>query len=194
MSDPDAAPRRGLGAAVAGCAIAGGVVVFAAGRRWIRYAIESGQTSAGASGHDVAAGATALGFVLLAGVVALPATRGWLRRAIGLLLAAAGAGTIAVASRVVADPAGAAGSRPVGFFATVAHPNVTVRATGWPWVDVAAGLLGAAAGVLTIARSAAWPAMGRRFEAGGARGARASQATDSAALWDRLDDGDDPTA
>jgi uncharacterized membrane protein (TIGR02234 family) len=180
-----------LSLAAGGCAVAGAVVLFAAGREWVRYVVAGGHASAGPSGHDVAAGASALGFVMLAGVVALPATRGWLRRAVGVIVAAAGAGTIALAANVLADPGGAAGSRYIGVFSLSANPSISVRATGWPWADVCAGVLAALVGGFAVLRSGGWPAMGRRYESGG----RAAQpSSDASSMWDRLDQGDDPTA
>jgi len=184
--------RRELVIAVVGCAIAGAVVLFAAGREWVRYAVEGGgHVSAGPSGHDVAAGANALGFVMLAGVVALPATRKWLRRVVGVIVAGAGAGAIALAANVLTHPASAAGSRYVGVFSLSADPSVNVRATAWPWIDVCAGVLALAAGAFALLRSGDWPAMGRRYESGGNA---ARPASDASSMWDRLDHGDDPTA
>lgn len=185
--------RRELVLAVAGCAIAGAVALFAAGRQWAHFVVVGGGggVNGGPSGHDLAAGASALGLVMLAGVVALPATRGLLRRLVGLVVLAAGAGTIALAADVLADP-GAAGSFTgyVGFFAYSGNPTIALRATGWPWADVAAGILALAAGAFTLVRSGGWPAMGRRYESGG-RAARPT--SDASSMWDRLDHGDDPT-
>lgn len=193
MSERDAASgRRELVLAVVGCLMAGGVVLFAAGREWVHYAVAGGgHALSGPSGHDVAAGANALGFVMLAGVVALPATRTWLRRAVGLVVAAAGAGTIALAADVLADPASAGGVRSVGVFSFLANPSIRVGATGWPWADVGAGALALVVGGFALLRSGDWPAMGRRYESGG-KAARPS--SDASSMWDRLDQGDDPTA
>lgn len=151
--------------------------------------VGGGHASGGAAGHQVAAGASGLGLVLLAAVVALPATRGWVRRVVGLLVAAAAAGTIALAAHVLADPAGAAGARHIGVVSFSPNPQVKAAASGWPWVDVCAGLLALAAGALTLVRSSSWPAMGRRYEAG----RRPSGSGGEASMWDRLDRGDDPT-
>jgi uncharacterized membrane protein (TIGR02234 family) len=194
MSDDQrSAARRELVLAVAGCAIAGAVALFAAGRQWAHFVVVGGggSVNGGPSGHDLAAGASALGLVMLAGVVALPATRGFLRRVIGLVVLAAGAGTIALAADVLADPS-AAGSFTGydGFFAYSGNPTIVLRATGWPWADVGAGILALAAGGFAVVRSGNWPAMGRRYESGG-KAARPT--SDASSMWDRLDHGDDPT-
>jgi uncharacterized membrane protein (TIGR02234 family) len=193
MSGPSSRARRELVLAVVGCAIAGAVALFAAGRRGVHYvAVGGGQVNGGPSGHDVAAGASALGLVVLAGVVALPATRGWLRRAVGLVVLAAGAATIALAARVLADPSAASSfSGYVGFFSYSSNPTIALRATGWPWADVGAGALALVTGVFAALRSGGWPAMGRRYESGGKS---ARPAFDASSMWDRLDHGDDPTA
>ncbi len=193
------APRRELVLAVVGCAVAGAAVLFAAGRRWVHYVVVGGgHATGGPTGHDVAGGTSALGLVLLAAVVALPATRRWLRRVVALIVVAAGAGAIALAADVLADPTAAAhGSDYVGVFSFSADPTLRLRATGWPWVDICAGGVALAAGTLALVRSGSWPAMGRRYESGGrsARSARPGQpSSDASAMWDRLDEGDDPTA
>jgi len=185
--------QRELAAVITACVVAGAIVLIAAGRHWVSYALVGGggDASSGPTGHDVAGGASALGLVMLAAAVALPATRRWPRRIVGLLLAAAGAGTIALAAYVLADPGAAAGKRLISFFAFSPSPKVTVRATGWPWADVCAGVLALVAGGFALLRSADWPAMGRRYES---KRKPARGAADEASMWDRLDQGDDPTA
>jgi uncharacterized membrane protein (TIGR02234 family) len=186
-----AGDRRELVAVVGGCAIAGAVVLLAVGRRWVRYAVVGGgHASAGPTGHDVAAGATALGLVILAAAVALPASRGWLRRGVGVVLAAAGAGTIALAAHVIASPGAAAGRRYIGVYSLSPNPVLHAQATGWPWVDVCAGLIALVAGVVALLHSGGWPAMGRRYESGRTRASSRSAET---SMWDQLDQGDDPT-
>lgn len=166
-------------------------MLFAAGRRWVRYVVVGGgHASAGPTGHDVASGATALGLVILAAVVALPATRGRLRRGVGLLLAAAGAGVMALACYVIASPGAAAGPRYFGAFSMSPNPVVHTQASGWPWVDVCAGLVALVAGGSALSRSSGWPAMGRRYETGPARAAAGSA---EPSMWERFDEGDDPT-
>ncbi|MGH8888279.1 MAG: Trp biosynthesis-associated membrane protein [Acidothermaceae bacterium] len=186
--------RRELVTAGAGCVIAGATVLFAGGRRWVRYAVVGGgHASGGPTGHDVAAGATALALVMLATAVALPATRGWLRRGVGLVVAAAGAGTIALAAYVIASPGAAAGTRVIGvFYFSSGTPSVQVQASGWPWVDICAGTVALVAGVFALLRSADWPAMGRRYESGRAKPS-ASTSSAEASMWERFDQGDDPT-
>lgn len=197
MSDvPRSAARRELVLAVVACAVAGAVVLFAAGRRWVHYVVVGGgRVTGGPTGHDVAAGTSALGLVLLAAVVALPATRRWLRRVVALVVLAAGAGAIALAADVLADPkAAATGSRYAGVYSLSPDPTLRLRATGWPWVDVCAGVLALAAGGFALLRSGGWPAMGRRYESVGRSAQSPSgSSADTSSMWDRLDKGDDPT-
>jgi uncharacterized membrane protein (TIGR02234 family) len=70
----------------------------------------------------------------------------------------------------------------------------------WPAVALAAGVLGAAVGVLVVLRGRTWPAMGGRYErpAGqtetAARPARARTDEDRAQdAWKAMDRGEDPT-
>jgi uncharacterized membrane protein (TIGR02234 family) len=181
--------RRGLTLAAAGCAVSGGVVLLAVGRVWVRYTVSRqslAPRAATATGHGVAAAAGTLALVVLAGVLVLPATRGSGRRAAGVLIGLCGFGIGYVAAATISAPGD-----------QVSGSTGPVAVTGWAWVTVAAGLVAIAAGVLTVVSSRAWPAMGRRYESGaGARRRQITAATPitAATMWDRLDEGDDPTA
>jgi Tryptophan-associated transmembrane protein (Trp_oprn_chp) len=175
--------RRGLTAAAIGCALSGGMVLLAAGRVWVHYSVTEQALSpraASATGHAVAQAAGTFALVVLAGVLVLPATRGFGRRIAGLLIAGAGAGIGYLAVMTIAAPAEQLPGR-------ASSPAVT----GWPWVALVAGLVAVGAGLLSTISSGEWPAMGRRYESGAAT--RSRPATD-ASMWDRLDEGDDPTA
>ena len=188
------AGRRWLTVAALGCAVAAGLVLLAVGRVWLRFSIVQAplpRLHGTATGHAVAGVATPLAYVVLAGVVALPATRKAGRRVAGLFLALAGIGIVVAAAGVIASPRSSVASQ-AGRLAgrSDVHP-VGVALSWWPWLAIAGGLVATAAGVLTLLRSADWPAMGRRYEAG-ARRAGSSKA-DETSMWDRLDRGDDPT-
>jgi hypothetical protein len=121
---------------------------------------------------------------VLAGVVVLPATRGLGRRIAGVVIALAGLGigylatmTIVRTTHQLAVPAG---SR-----------YTNGHATAWPWIALVGGLVALATGVFATIASGGWPAMGRRYESAGA--ASRGPITETS-LWDRLDEGDDPTA
>jgi uncharacterized membrane protein (TIGR02234 family) len=175
--------RRGLTLAAVGCAVSGGTVLLAVGRVWVRYTMSRqslAPRAATATGHGVAAAAGTLALVVLAGVLVLPATRGWGRRAAGMLIASCGLGIAYVAAVTISSPAD-----------QVSGATGSLAVTAWAWVTVAAGGVAVAAGLLTVVSSRAWPAMGRRYESGAAT--RRRPITD-ASMWDRLDEGDDPTA
>jgi uncharacterized membrane protein (TIGR02234 family) len=192
MSSPSTEPvapasgRRELSLAMLLCVVGGAAALWAAGRVWVHYTANVAPLpahAATATGHRADAFASTGALVVLAGVVVLPATRAWGRRVAGVLLALAGAGLGYGAIQVLRSPVthvGSLNSKPLG-----AH------ATAWPWLTVAGGVLAVVAGVLATVRSARWPAMGRRYETAGA--ARQRPATE-VSMWDRLDEGDDPTA
>jgi uncharacterized membrane protein (TIGR02234 family) len=58
-------------------------------------------------------------------------------------------------------------------------------------VTVAAGLLLAAGGLVTVVRGARWPGMSSRYERGATP--RQTVPSDSAGMWKALDRGEDPT-
>lgn len=178
--------RRGLGVAVVACVVSGGVALLAVGRVWIRYTVDQPPLSprpASATGHTVAGAAATLALVVLAGVVVFPATRGIGRRVAGAVVALAGLGIGYAALLTI-------------LFTTDQVPGVGSRrlldesTTAWPWVTLVAGLLGAGCGLLAVTRSGRWPSMGRRYESGPAKNAPLTEV----GMWDRLDQGDDPTA
>lgn len=168
-------------------------------------------------GQDLVPVAGALGLAALAGLAAVVATRGLARRLTGLLLAAFGLAmmvsvgirttpsSVLAAARAAGVPqagsatAGAPGVAP-GTIPGGTAPGVTaaghVMLAGFPWqaVALAGALTVLAAGVLTAWRGPRWPSMSSRYERAG-RAARAPRgAVDgSAAMWDALSRGTDPT-
>jgi len=179
--------RRGLGIAVTGCVLSGAVALFAVGRVWLHYTVPRdglADLRAAATGHAVAGAAATLALVVLAGVVALPATRGFGRRVASGVIALAGLGmsylavlTIALTTDQLDVPA--------------ASTYTDGRATAWPWVTLVSGLVAVVTGVFATVASGGWPAMGRRYESAGS--AKSGPVTETS-IWDRLDEGDDPTA
>ena len=210
---PEPAPagtsgRRELTAAALGCLLASGLVLVAVGRPWVRFTVvQFGVgTATGldvrstATGHDVAGASSALGLVVLAGVVALPATRGVSRVIVGALTLLSGVGIVVATWASAFDPSAAVASRASQVAGLHGAKASEIAATGWPWLVIVGGLLAVLVGVLTIARSRRWPAMGRRYEAGRkpvpVRSSESSSSETSSSetwMWDRLDEGDDPT-
>jgi len=179
--------RRGLGVAVTGCVLSGAVALFAVGRVWLHYTVpRSGLANlrANATGHATAGAAATFALVVLAGVVVFPATRGVGRRVAGVVIALAGLGiswlaalTIVLTTDELDVPEG--------------RTYIDGRATAWPWIALVAGVVAIAAGVFAAVASGGWPAMGRRYEPAGS--AKRGPVTETS-IWDRLDEGDDPTA
>lgn len=178
--------RRGLGIAVTGSVLSGGAVLLTVGRVWLHYDIPRdglADVRATATGHAVAGAAATLALVVLAGVVVLPATSGLGRRIAGVVIALAGLGVsyLAVLTIVLTTDQ---------LDLPEASTYTGGRATAWPWIALAAAVAAIGTGVFATIASAEWPAMGRRYESAGS--ARRGPVTE-ASLWDRLDEGDDPT-
>lgn len=179
--------RRGLGIAVTGCVLSGAVALFAVGRVWLHYTVPRdglADLRTAATGHAVAGAAATLALVVLAGVVALPASRGLGRRIAGVVIALAGFGIGYLATLTIARTTDQ-------LDVPAASTYTDGRATAWPWIALVAGVLALATGVFAAVASGGWPAMGRRYESAGAP--RRGPATETS-IWDRLDEGDDPTA
>ena len=179
--------RRRLGIAVTGCVLAGAVALFAVGRVWLHYdARRDGLADlrTTATGHAVAGAAATLALVVLAGVVVLPATRSLGRRIAGVVIALAGLGIGYLAVLTIVRTTDQLAGAPASTY-------TDGRTTMWPWIALIAALVAIATGVFAAAASGGWPAMGRRYESGAP--ARRGPVTETS-MWDRIDEGDDPTA
>jgi len=173
-----------LGAAVVATAVGAGLVLLAASRVWSTETVAQPPPLSARvvvhTGGSLAPLLPALGLVALAGAGGLLATHGLARRVTAALLALSGLGAAGLAL--------AAGGR-------------TGVALGWVTFAALGGLIAASAGVVAVARSLAWPALGRRYERPAASsGAPATDRTGSSGdaessrdLWDALDRGEDPT-
>ena len=188
-----ASGRRELTAAALGCLMASGLVLVAVGRPWVRFTVGTAtglDVRSTATGHDLAGASSALGLVVLAGVVALPATRGVGRVIVGALTLLSGVGIVLATQASAFDPSAAVASRASQVAGLHGAKANEIAATGWPWLVMVGGLLAVVVGVLTMVRSRRWPAMGRRYESGYKPVSVRSSET---SMWDRLDEGDDPT-
>jgi uncharacterized membrane protein (TIGR02234 family) len=193
---------------VVAAAAAGGLSLSASGQVWARVTATRPAplppVTDQVTGGQVAPLVTATGLLLLATAVALVAVRGAGRVAVGLLAAVAGgvlawAGLRPLTGRLAADLAAlsSVGASPGAVVTTSLRPV-------WPALAVLAGVLGLAAGLLTVLRGRRWPGMGGRYErpagtSGSAAGAapparQASPEERAVAAWRALDRGDDPTA
>jgi hypothetical protein len=196
-----------------------GIVLLSVRHGWARVAIPGPAplpaSVVAVSGQDLVPLAGALGIASLASLAAVAATRRLARQLAGLLMAAFGAiiGVVVCLPVTAADVLAAArvtavsqaGSATAGGSAGVspgavpggAAPgiigagHVTMTAGLWRPAALAGALAVLAAGLLVSWRGRRWPVMSGRY----GRPERAGQrpAADSAALWDALSSGTDPT-
>ena len=184
-------PRRSYLASLGLLLLGAVVVLVSAGRVWgsAEVAGSTGSTAAGGldvTGADVSGAFPALGLLALAGVLAVVATRGVVRRVVGGFLCLVG---VTVTVLAVVTDVDAALDHAARVASGVSSAQATHESTSaWPWLCAIGGLLVAVAGALTALRSAAWPALGGRYERAGARTDRSLDA------WAALDQGIDPTA
>jgi uncharacterized membrane protein (TIGR02234 family) len=185
----DARTRAELGLAVLLSVIAGAVVLFACSRQWwmeqTARPAPLPPLSESMHGKDVTPWGAAMGFVGLSGGAALLATRGRGRAVVGVILLLSGA--IVGAGGVLGLTSGPQDG--------VEHVDV---AAAWPAFTVASGVLLILAGGWSVLRFRSWRSrrtgMSSRYEAPSTNRLRPDRARDSAALWDSLDRGVDPTA
>jgi uncharacterized membrane protein (TIGR02234 family) len=213
-------PRReyllGLALGVAGA----GAVLLSARQGWARVATPAPAPLPASvvtvSGQDLVPLAGALGLAALASLAAVIATRRLARRLAGLLMAVFGvviavvvslplaASDVLAAARVTAvsqagsaTAGGAAGVSPGAAPGGSAAPgitaagHVTMTAALWRPAALAGALVIVAAGLLVAWRGSRWPVMSSRYEPPEQAGRQ--QPADSAALWDALSRGADPT-
>ena len=169
--------RRDLALTVVECALGALLALLALSRTW-RVVTGGGPVrlpSHRLGGGEVLPWAPAVALVGLAGAGALLALRGRWRAALGILLVLAGL-PLAIG----------------GCYAAAAGRGSVL----WSLLCALGGLLIGHAGVRTILRGAAWPALGSRYE----RAAepieyveRSGPSRSDVAMWDALDRGEDPT-
>jgi uncharacterized membrane protein (TIGR02234 family) len=212
--------RREYALGLALGAAGAGVVLLAARQGWARVATPAPAplpaSVVSVSGQDLVPLAGALALAALASLAAVIATRRLARRLAGLLMAAFGvviavavclplaASDVLAAARLTAasqagsaTAGGASGVSPGAVPGGGAAPgvsavgHVTMTAALWRPAAVAGALIIVAAGLLVCWRGARWPVMSSRYERPEQPGHR--QAADSAAMWDALSSGADPT-
>ncbi|HET6817158.1 MAG TPA: Trp biosynthesis-associated membrane protein [Mycobacteriales bacterium] len=183
--------RRGFMTVLGTAAVAGLLIVMAAGRRWAAATVAGATGSpqhVAVNGHDVAPGLAECGWAVLILAVALIATRDRLRRVAGGGMFVAGVG----AAVLVATDVGDVHTKLAAKAFAAAVSSVPATPTAWPWLALVGGVAGAAAGAATLLLSRSWPALGRRYDAPDAQ--QPVTVDDDAARWAALDRGEDPTA
>jgi uncharacterized membrane protein (TIGR02234 family) len=179
--------RRGLFAAMAGCAVGGGLALLAAGRTWGSATVVSATGAhlrVVASGSDVVPAMSALGLAMLVLAGALVAARSWLRRLIGLVVVVVGGAAISLALTSHDDVVAGLDKQAFGVQHAVSAPAVA----GWAVVAAFAGLLAVVAGAAAVVFGAVWPALGARYDA-----PATTRVEPVVSAWDALDRGEDPT-
>lgn len=195
--------RRAMAAAVVGLAAAGGLALSTGGQTWLTATVARPEplppVTEQLTGSELAPLVPAAGLLLLAAAVALVAVRGAGRVLVGLLAAVAGGvlGWSGLRTLVTGGDAAAAGVLGSG---TPGSTVTTAVSAAWPVLALVAGLLAAAAGLLTVVRGRTWPGMGRRYERAAAAaptapGPARRRTDEDRALdaWRALDRGEDPT-
>ena len=215
---PRAGARREYALALVLGAAGAGLVVLSARPGWARVRTPAPPplhaSSVTVTGQDLIPLAGALGLAALATLAAVIATRGLARRLTGVLLAAFGvaagvavslpittAAVLAAARVTTVSQAGSAtaggagvspGTVPNGTTPGVtATGHVTMLAAPWRPVAVVGALVIVAAGLLVAWRGGRWPAMSSRYTRRPEPDREAP--ADSAALWEALSRGADPT-
>lgn len=171
------------------------VLLAGGGRTWVSGTVDDavlGASRVTATGTQVAAGVVALALVGAAAAVASTTSGRVLRRVTLVALALVGIAEGYAAVRVLLDPGAALGEVAARAAGRTGSVETHAAATAWPWLALVAGLLLVVAAVAGWVGAASWRGLGARYETGSTTAGPRGQRVGSD--WDRLDDGDDPTA
>jgi len=149
---------------VAGAALA----LLTATRPWLDVSVKDPLVGSGRlhpSGRVAAPLVPAAALVALAGAVAAVTMRRIGRQVAGLLLVAAGGAIASAAVNVLVHPSGGAEeSVRQATGRTGGLAAVSVSATVWPWLAVAAAVPVVLAGAVTVLRGRGWSGLSTRYE------------------------------
>lgn len=199
MAEPAARParsgRRSFGPVLVLGLLSGTLGAVAGNKPWAAGSGRAAQVSDLAVPAEAAqvplAGALALVVLAAWGVVLV--SRGRVRRAVAALGALAALG---VAASVVHGFSSVPDALRAGFVA-IGLQDPQVGLTGWFWASVVAAVASVVATLLAVRLVPAWPEMGSRYDAPGAREpAPVVEPEDQSSLdlWRAMDEGRDPTA
>ena len=181
--------KRPLLAGVLASAVAGAVILIAAGRTWGAATVQangSARQHVSVTGHAIAASLPALGIALLALAVAMLAATGVMRRLAGLLVVLVGASAVAAAVRAHGDVGSALAGR---VFASHAASVGGSRSVWW-LVTAVAGAAAVVAGALVVITGGRSAGLDARYDAPATNSAPVPGAVDD---WDAIEHGQDPT-
>ncbi|MBP2702289.1 TIGR02234 family membrane protein [Microbispora sp. RL4-1S] len=201
---------------LATCAAAGALALLAAGRIWatVTFDAQAGPLSAGhvsLTGGDLAAVLTPAVLAALAAGAAVLATRGLARRIVATVISLCGVVVLSGVWRGTRPAAVVAAAREHAATAMVPATGAAEQAMTWVWPLATAlgGLVLVAAGAVAAVVGGRWPGMSGRYDRPGTgSGAREAdrdgdgaaarrprrQVGSERALWDAIDEGEDPTA
>jgi uncharacterized membrane protein (TIGR02234 family) len=203
------AARRSLTAWAVICVLAGGLALLAAGRTWatVTFDAQAGPLAAGKvslSGGELAAWLTPAVLAALAAGAAVLATRGVARRLVGLVISLCGAAAMAGAWSGTRAETIAGTAREHAATAMIPQGGAAAAQSvvwAWPLAAAVGGFVLVAAGVAAAVMGGRWPAMSSRYDRPGRAGRTGpgsgrvpDRRSGDRALWDALDEGEDPTA
>jgi uncharacterized membrane protein (TIGR02234 family) len=172
--------------------LAGGVLAAVGGASdWARASGDSAgiRVDAVAKGSEAAPLVTALSLVALAAWGVVLVSRGRVRRVVAVMGAVASLGALIAVVLAFHD------AQHVATKALVGKGSVgglaTTSLTGWYYASGVGALLTVMAFAVAVVQVPAWPAMGSRYDA---PGARAEQPVTDQDMWRALDEGHDPTS
>ena len=177
---------------------AGALDAVAGARTWVSHTVSGTYAGLSPAGSDVGSLplSGALSLLLLAAWGVLLVTRGRVRRVLAgfaVLVALGLVACVVVGGITLPDDV-----RDVYAGTTTSGTNLDVGYTGWFWAAGIAAVLSVVATLLAVRLAPAWPEMGSRYDAPGARSAASSADandpdTTNLDLWKAIDEGDDPT-
>jgi uncharacterized membrane protein (TIGR02234 family) len=180
--------RRTFGPTVLLGLVGSGLVALAGAKPWAAPDHSGTATLVDKTGGHVPL-AGALGLVALAcwGVVLV--TRGRVRRALTVL------GAVLAVALLVTTALGRSSALHSAHSATVdvGQRVADVHVTAWWWVALLGSIVAVVAAAAAVRLSPAWPEMGSRYDAPGARRPQDPGELDEADLWRAIDQGRDPT-
>jgi uncharacterized membrane protein (TIGR02234 family) len=177
-------------------AVIAALLLVAGGRQtWVTGTVNDpvlGASRISATGTEVAAALVGLALVAAAAAIASTTSGAVMRRVTLAVLALAALGEGLAVARVLRDPSGVLGGVAAKQAGRTGSVETHASATVWPWLGLLACVLLLVAAVGGWLGASRWQGLGARYETGstttGPRGQRVGSD------WDRLDDGDDPTA
>lgn len=190
-------PRRLYAPVVLATLAAGGLAFVAVGRTWAEAELRpQGLASAdvSVSGSDAQPLVSALAVVVVAAALAILAAGPRMRRVIGGLTT-----MVSIVAIVLVPRSGTASLDDALRAAAEKSPAYTGPASlgdisygPWYLLAIAAFVVAAVLGAVTVRYAGAWPTMSSRYDAPSAR--RPAPGTSDTDMWKAMDRGDDPTA